>query len=799
MIVLRISLFCLSLAATGVVQAVPEAAGRDHLHAVELARQGDTGAALAQLEALYRAEPSDALLYDLIAVAHWHEDDAAVLAWAEHLPSSDSLPDYALRALARSHRNLAEFEQSLLLYRDCLVRWPDQRECRLGEALVMAEVGDTEAALSRIDAMIADEPRAPDLHAARGYIQRSASNWLQAAEAYRRAAELAGQGSEYRRLQIVSLLDLGAPIQAQTLAERYPQAMDPALAARLAGDVAARHINWVDLPARDPNLREQRIERADRMLSQAEQISDAALRQRFDRLLLADRQRQPQVVLAMADAIETDGHSLPDYVLAVVASAHLDERQPEMTLARIGQMSPRAAAAFDVQVIRIYALEESGQYPQAIEAVDALVEREPRWRRYPGLQQPQRNNARFRAERLAAMMRAYGNRLAEAEHRLDPLVDGAPLSAEARADQAAVYNWRGWPRQAIRHYQIVLSHAPEHSDAHLGLANLHAERGQFQQADKHWQALQPIADTQRIQRARQRFDRQHGWALDQRFAAVESTGDVRGEREWRAGMELRTPVFGEGWRGYLGSDYQRADFPEGRGRERVDRVGVSRRQADFDWAGGLHRAHFNDNGQGVHGRVRWQPSDFWHLAASVAKASAETPLRGRNQDVGADQIQLAAGWRWSESQRIDASTAYWDFTDGNRRQSLQAAFEQRLFADHQWQLDGRLDAWASRNREGDFAYFNPRRDASLSAGLEIHQRLFRDYDHLLRHRLQLNAGLYHQADFGHSLIGGIAWRPRWDLSPLLAVEGGISLQSRVYDGQREQHLGLALELDWRWP
>ena len=770
----------------------------DHRAAVALAREGHTGEALRALEALHHRQPSAALVYDLIAVAHWHADDDAAIVWARQLPSTENLPDYALQALARSHRNLGQFEPSLSLYRQCLQRWPNTQTCALGEALVLAELGQTAAALAAIDTLIDADPDNPELYGHRGYINRSGSRWLAAADDYQRAAEGSTQASPYRRLQILSLLDLDAPIQAAVLAERYPEALDAEMNARLAGDLAARHINWIDLPHLDPQLREERIARAHQSLAAAKTISLTPARQRFDRLLLADREHRPEAVLAMAESMRADGLDLPDYVLNVVAGAHLQLRQPHETLAVIDQLSPTAASDFNVQVMRIYALEESGDYPAAVQVADELMAREPRWRHYPGLLQPQPNPRRLRAERLAAMMRAYGNQLPEAEQRLDPLVDNAPLSAEARADRAAVYGWRGWPLAAQEEYRIILSHTPDHTDAHLGLANLYAQQGEFALAEQHWQALAPEADTRRLRRAREDFDRLYGWALDQRSGFTDSTGDTRGSREWRAGVELRTPVLGEGWRGYVGSDIQRADFPEGRGRERVDRLGVTRRQPHWEWRAGLHRADVNANGNGLHGELRWLPHDHGYLGLAVSTQSPQTPLRGRNQDVSADLLNLSGGWRWSESRHFDASASVWDFSDGNRRKSLQAAFAERLYVDHQWQLDGRVDAWASRNREGNFAYYNPREDASLTLGLDIHQRVFRHYHHQLRHRLQINAGVYYQQGYGSAPIGDIAWRPRWDINAGLAIEAGIALQTRVYDGQREQHLGFNLDLDWRW-
>src|SRR5690606_10767075 len=94
-----------------------------HQKAVEMARQGNTAAALETLQTLYHSQPSQALLYDLIAIAHWHLDDSLTLHWAEQPDDSSVPPDYTLPALARSYRNLGHFERALQTYGQCRQRW----------------------------------------------------------------------------------------------------------------------------------------------------------------------------------------------------------------------------------------------------------------------------------------------------------------------------------------------------------------------------------------------------------------------------------------------------------------------------------------------------------------------------------------------------------------------------------------------------------------------------------------------------------------------------------------------------
>jgi biofilm PGA synthesis protein PgaA len=786
-----------------------------HDQAIEAAREGRTAEALFRLQALYEETPTDELRRDLLVVAHWHGYDRQAQAWGDQLEAPEQLPRYALVAWARSLRNTGDLVEAEQRYRQCVDTFDQNRECQIGLALVLAESGQVDAGREIIALLIQSSPDDAALYGELGYIERLDQDWLAAADAYLKGAERADDPVRFRRDQLLSQLDMGAPILASELAEQHPEVVDEDLGARVKADVAARHINWVDLPAEEFSTRIERIERAEASLDEAMASGQTPRRGFFDQLLLLDRYNRPDRVIKALKKQAGKHKEPPDYVRSVVAGAYLSERQPEQALEQIDAMSPEGQSSFDVQAMKVYALEENEQFPQALALADEMVEQQPIWRRYPGLRQPQPNPLRVRADRLAAMMRAYGARLDEAYDRLQPLVNEAPLHEGLRTDLAAVVGWRGWTRSSEEHYRMVLSYSPDNIDAQLGLANRLADQGMMRESMQVWQGLEKrvagwrdeddgssplLSESIRLRRAWGDFERLHGWAFDAQVDTIDSDGfNITGERSWHAGASLTSPLSMDGYRWQLGSDWWRADFPEGRGASRVDRLELHRRRRDWHGFIGWHQDSIDTSASGPHAQLAYHPNDIdtWRVRAAVN--DWEAPLRGRVQDVNADSLSFSYDRRWSEQTSVGATVSAMDFDDGNLRRSALVAFNQRLYTNHHWQLDGRVDAYASRNREVEATYFNPSQDAALGLGLTINHRLFRDYEHQVRHRLELSAGPYYQEGFGTGTIATVAWRPRWDLTgSAAAFELGLSWRSRLYDGQRENQFGVELLTNWRW-
>jgi hypothetical protein len=72
------------------------------------------------------------------------------------------------------------------------------------------------------------------------------------------------------------------------------------------------------------------------------------------------------------------------------------------------------------------------------------------------------------------------------------------------------------------------------------------------------------------------------------------------------------------------------------------------------------------------------------------------------------------------------------------------------------------------------------------------------YDDSLVQALDIDAGLYSQANYRDNWIGTIRYEHRWRFDPLTEFHYGVTLSRRVYDGLVENSVALTLGLTQRF-
>lgn len=762
--------------------------------AVLRARAGETGPALETLRALYARQPSPPVLQDLVAVAHWHGDDALASEFSARLDLQQA-PAYAVKAAAQALRNTRQFAAARQAFAACARRWPQAWACRLSAALTLAEQGRIEPARAELEALAADYPRPAELQAALGYVHRLARNWAAAALAYQAAGELEPQRREYHRLAVLSLLDLGAPARAQALAEQDPQALTEADRQRLRGELAARAARWAELP---PEAGESRFARTDLALALLEERVQATAgaggfphrRARFDHLAaLRQRERMDEVIAAF-EALQREGAELPPYVLNAAGDAYLAQRRPREAIALYERSLAAAPGQPEIQLARVYACVEAERFEEALSSIDALAAAEPTHRA------GQPNPYKLRLDTLSALVRAYADEHAQAQSRLEPLVAGAPLAAELRATLASVYRWRGWPRRAEQEYRIALSIDPQFLDARLGLAGTWLDRQRYARVAETLTALRArYPEDKRVERLEQDWRRERGWQLSSQAAGGRSSGNAVASEEWTLATRLYSPLLTPRLRAYGWQYHAHSQLPEGDGRYRRLGLGLDYRFDGLRLYGGVQAEPQGDQAGLVAGAA-WSATDHWSFSLGYDSRSVEVPVRAFWYGIHGSELQLGLGYRWSELRRLDLGLAHLEMSDGNSRQSLSASLRQRLYTAPALKLDGALGAYASENSRQDAPYFNPREDLSVGVSLSADHLTWRHYEHAFSQQISAGIAQYYQQDFGAAPIYDLGYRHDWKLGEGLRLHYGLSWRSRVYDGQRERHGGLFGGLDW---
>lgn len=184
-------------------------------------------------------------------------------------------------------------------------------------------------------------------------------------------------------------------------------------------------------------------------------------------------------------------------------------------------------------------------------------------------------------------------------------------------------------------------------------------------------------------------------------------------------------------------------------------------------------------------RVSYRPTAGLSLSAAHATFAEDLPLRARANAIEATHSELGGAYH-SRDYVWDARAGAnrYDFTDGNRRESLYAAVgyayemqperEQRIY----------FEGYRSRNSLDGAPYFNPSSDSSLGI---THRTTFVFDSRYKRHvdSLYLWVASYRQDGFGSKPRWGAKYEQDYDFDDDLALVYGISVQRNVYDGVYE--------------
>lgn len=629
----------------------------------------------------------------------------------------------------------------------------------------LAEQGDWAAALGGWQRQLARNPE--DAAARRGVFEAARRLGLPG-QAKASGAAL----SEAERAALegdrIALLVRHGRIDAQTLTgdERY-RTLDQALAATesLAG-------TWID--GKRPSAEETRL--------------------LVDRIAALAYRDWPAEALRLYESLLAGGVVVPAWVLNDVAGAYLALRQPEAAASLYRQIIAASPDDFDANFGLYYALLESEQPEAATEHIDAYAARLPMRRHRDG----QPNGERWSALIATDQSRLYADRLAEADWRIDARVGETPNNSEARAAEASLHLMRGWPRRGEADLRRNIGRDPQN-------AALHADRAEALLTLQRWEeartalasaaSLSPASPA--VARAREslRLHDRHELFVEAGYGK----GDAApfGSRDWRVDTWLYSKPIAERWRVFAHNATASAEFEEGYTRWTRSGVGLEWRTGDWRATGEVNGGEGEK--PGLLATLRWRPDDYWQLYANADTLTNEIPLQAVRAGVTAKRAGVGVEWRADESRRLSLGGAYSDFSDGNARSSVNAAWFERWLSGPRWMFETTLGADASHNSLGYSAsYFNPTNDRSLWLTAAVEQLVWRDYDRAFRHRLALTAGTYWQEDFGSGGVQAIEYTHRWELDRDLSLRYGVGRSLRPYDGEREARNFLSALLLWRF-
>ncbi len=761
----------------------------EHRAAVAQARQGEYEAALGRLAALLAAYPDNAAYrHDYISVLAWAGRDEEVLTQSAKIDFSRT-PAYVLRAIGKSARNRQQPALAVTVYEAALKRDRRDRQARLGLALSLAEAGRPAEADAQMAALMRTAPRSVELLEALAYVKEADRDHAAALAAYDRLLEIEPGHRGARRGRILALLRLGVPHEALRLARRDAEVFSAEDWQRMAGDQAAREIRWGRLPTVNPAERYRDTDRAiERLQEQYRQLADkhgaAARRNRFDLITAYRNRRLMKEAVSLFEQLQAQGVApFPPYVLAVAGDAYLSLRQPHKAVALLEASVKGYGDDLDAQYSLFYAYLEAGQYEKSLAQIDRLVDSLPQWTWPPGGNERELNIDRLYAETVAAMARAYVDRLDVAERRLEEQLARSPASTDIRGSLGSVYLWRGWPRRAQGEFRAVLALEPENLGARVGMVSVLAERGDDAAADA---ALAPLladhADDVHVRNLARDAEVRKMRELWMEVSGGSSSSIYQGSSDLAFTTYYYDKPWNPGLRPFVYLLYREADFQEQAVSRNRLAAGAEYRQRDMTLRGSIS----DGNGSpGVSLQGSWLPTDHWRGWLSLQSYSEQTPLRADLRGIEAWSLEASTEYRFHESRSLGLSLQYMGFDDDNQRNTLSAFARQRLINGPRYKLTGEVYLYRQTNTVTGTDYFNPSRQDSVELSLGNEWLTYRHYEKSMRQRLVVGIGPSRQRGVETRMTWSVGYEHHWSFSRQLSLSYGISRARPVYDGVQE--------------
>ena len=780
------------------------------------ARQGDASPVLVFLEEQSRTNSlSPAQINDWLIVSGWAGTDTKTIEIYQRYRQQTTLQANALATVGRAYRNLQRWDFSASVLALAIEHDPTQSDWYLNAAGALADGGQYDLArekLAQFEARFPNQKVAALLN--RVYVERSAKKPLDAVIYAQNALDIAPNDRQVQMVFITSLHDAGLSERALGIIEKNQwDWVDNPTRRALQIDYAAELVRVATTPTSTETVRFQVAQRAMAYYEQIfaqwqQQAPDAQLqadirRARLDRLItLMHTKNAPRVLTEYAE-LKAQDPVLPDYALLNVASAMLQQRQPEQALelyqgieARTKTTAPELNEVAQLGVF--YGLIETEQQNKARAYAAQYFAEQPAFKHIAGSTLPVPNSRWSEALRESSSADLYADRLAEAQAEQKAQLALGPGDAHNRLALASTYRNRGLLRRSAQ--ELRIAQANEDPSA----ATLMVEQAGIALQLRDWRTAEALTldvverfpEDPQVQRALK------DWRLSQKAELTmgvqwsdSDSPTALGEGAMRYNLLVYSAPINYDWRLFAGGDRSSGRYQEGYGQFNQVRGGVQWRLRDTDAA--FEISTIRSSGRSYTGlRIEGnhQFNDHWQVSADAARNSAQVPLRALRAGVTANEANLGIKWQAHESTGVKLSTGWMNYSDGNHRLSWELDGHQRLITRNRFQLDANLALYTSSNSHPGGPYFAPSRDWSVLPGLTARHLIWREYERVWRQELSASVGTYHQRNFGSGAYQQLRYgqKLQWNDTTEFGFQTGLTW--RPYDGIRERAVFFGLNL-----
>lgn len=714
-------------------------------------------------------------------------------------------PIYCVSALAKAARDVGDYQQALNLYEQLIKRQAGNLDPVFGKTLTLIDLKEFDKAEAQLSILRHNYPNNPEVYRAMSYLGQVSQQPIVVIDANTRLLAINPQDIEAARQLIVASNEAGASEQASLLAQKYPNAVNQNDLNRIDNDSAAHHLAWGHYAPQTPTERFVDIDIAlvklDALCRCDWTKIDLANNQNknllFDRMVaLRDRYRMQEVIAHHPQLIKAK-LDLPDYVLNALGDAYLYQRKPEQALKLYDESLSKNPQNVQISFAKFYALIELEQFKAAYQLIDALSQNQVTYRNRPKNPVVRDGEYKLDADIKAAYARAYGDDLAFSEQRFEKLLAIGPMNKELQLALAEIWRWRGWPELAEKKLTELNTVQPNQVQTKVNLAHTHLDLRDWKVAENE---IKPLVNDYPENSAVKDLERR--WQLhNKRQLLVEanttgSSGGTFGSRENILNAQLYSRPFSDNYRAFIATNYDRSSFEEGAGTATFAGGGIEYTDRDWRLTGAVADAGSDASGMSVAMTAEYRLDDYWSFGTGLELNSYQMPLRGLKEGTRGDLLYANARYRWSDLDSVDLGANFVTMDDGNQRQALNLAFNNRIITHPHYKLNiiTRLDT--SKNDQENVLYFNPERDLELGVVADNVWTQWRRYDSSFSHRVQLGVGQYWQKNFGSNSTWMMSYEQqiKWDNSFELAY--GVRRSQHPYDGVDEHFTQYFCTLNW---
>ena len=654
-----------------------------------------------------------------------------------------------------------------VLYQKILNEDPLNTTARAGWTNVLIRQNKLEEAENYLDEAQSTHPKDIDLLFAEGELREAREEYTEAIAVYERILELHPKNEGARNLKYRALMRQGSHQLVTEQLFTSGEKIDPQLFEQLLGNRAAQRIRWDE-----PVLAIRQLERNRRHGGSP----DFQARRDGDMTLALRLRNHMSTLLRTAD----ERVEAPFWVRNAVADAVLYREEPEEARERYRDLLEKGwdPASGNVTMALYYTLVELGQYAEAEKVLNEIDARTPVQIVDRGELTDNRRKQEIALNQ--AWLLLYQDRLSDAQPYVEGLLGRSPFDTDARNLMAHLELWRGWPRRAQEEFQILRNIDPESVGGEVGYLYSLNQNDKGDEARRSAEKLRSKhPNNKNVERLKRFFNVQDKRAAQ---ADVSFTREDSDFEEFRYALRYEHPI--KPWRMLFAEFLSRDNTSPGLKRsDRRISVGTDwRLNRDWTFIGSVS-GDVDEGDAGVSAGLRFDATDYLSFGANYNSFSLNTPFRARSFDITADEWNLNARFRESESFILDAFVSVLDMSDGNDHRSYALRADRALTTQAYWKTRVAVEGNWTTNSTSDVAYFSPEDLYSVYVTPMVEHVWYKRYQKLWLDRFYLGGGPQWQDELSSEFIWHSRYEQEIHFSDVCSLRVGVTYSSRNYDSE----------------